>query len=98
VVLTTDDAHTIAKLSNEYATVWVDLDREDANGPRLLVRSLRDHGEVYLDPVALSLLCELDQQLLSLLADIARDEGAREEFHAWMASRGERLVLPEDLA
>ncbi|HEX4107342.1 MAG TPA: hypothetical protein VHX88_04365 [Solirubrobacteraceae bacterium] len=82
-----DDTDTIAKLSNEYATVWVDLDRDDGNGPRLRVRSLRDHGEIYLDPVALSLLCEVDQELLSLLADIARDKGARTEFHAWMETR-----------
>ena len=34
--------------------------------------------------MALSLLCHADDEVLSLLADIAKDSGARREFHAWM--------------
>lgn len=78
-----DESRVIAKLSNEYATVWLELDRE-ANGPRLVVHSMRDHERVELDPMSLSLLCHLDDVMLSLLADVARDSGARREFHAWM--------------
>lgn len=82
-VLGPPEDRVLAKLSNEYATVWLELDRE-ANGPRLVVHSMRDHERIELDPMSLSLLCHLDDVLLSLLADIARDSGARREFHAWM--------------
>ena len=79
----------IAKLSNEYATVWLELDR-DANSPRLVVHSLRDHERVELDPMSLALLCQLDAEVLGLLADIAKDSGARREFHAWRDEIRER--------
>ena len=81
------DSGGVAKLSNEYATSWLDVDRTDANGPRLRIRSLRDHGEVLLDPHALALLCNIDHQVLGLLADIARDPAARGEFADWIADR-----------
>lgn len=81
------DENVIAKLSNEFATVWLELDEGEANGCRLRIRSLRDHEDITLDPVALSLLCQLDQDLLSLLADIARDSHSREEFQRWFHAR-----------
>ena len=82
----------LATLSNEYATIWLELDRS-ANGARLIVHSLRDHGQIELDPMALSLLCSADDEVLALLADIARDSGGRREFHAWMAEQRERRRL-----
>ena len=88
---------TVARLANEYATVWLELDEGGGNGPRLRVMSVRDEREVALDPVALSLLCELDQNLLGLLADIARDPAAREQFADWFATRHDALVVPEGL-
>ena len=88
----------LATLSNEYATIWLELDRS-ANGPRLVVHSLRDHGQIELDPMALSLLCSADDEVLALLADIARDGGGRREFHAWMAQqRARRALLDRGLA
>ena len=92
-----DDGALIAKLSNEFATVWLELDEEDANGPRLRIRDMRDEQEIYLDPVAIALLCQLDRNVLALLADIARDGPARDEFARWLESRHEPLVLPEGL-
>lgn len=92
-----DDSRTIAKLSNEYATVWVDRD-DDASSPRLRVRSMRDAGEIHLDPVALFLVTQLDHHVLSLLADMARDDAARAEFRQWMETRGRRLTVAEGLA
>jgi len=83
VVTPPSEDRVLAKLSNEYATIWLELDRA-ANGPRLVVHSMRDHEHVELDPMALSLLCHIDNEVLALLADIARDSGARAEFHAWM--------------
>jgi len=77
----------LARLSNEYATIALELDTTEANGPRLIIRSLRDHGRIALDPLALSLLCHADQAILDLLADIARDPAARFEFADWMQSR-----------
>lgn len=91
------DENVIAKLANEYATIWLEVDRTEANGPRLKILSLRDHDEVYLDPTALSLLCQVDEVVLGLLADIARDSGARRQFHDWVRSVHGRLVVPEDL-
>lgn len=88
--------HVIAKLSNEYATVWLELDR-DANSPRLVVHSLRDHERIELDPMSLALLCQLDTEVLGLLADIAKDSGARREFHAWrdeVRQRQSRTTTP----
>jgi hypothetical protein len=85
-------------ISNEYATIALDLDTRDANGPRVKVSSLRDHAEIFLDPLALSLICHADQNVLGLLADIARDSGARKEFAEWLQERHERLYVPEDLA
>ena len=79
----------LATISNEYATIWLELDRS-ANGPRLIVHSLRDHGQIELDPMALSLLCSADEEVMALLADIARDSGGRREFHEWMAEQRER--------
>jgi len=81
-VLGPPEDRVLAKLSNEYATIWLELDH-GANGPRLVVHSMRDHEHVELDPMALSLLCHLDADVLSLLADIARDPGARQEFRSW---------------
>jgi hypothetical protein len=84
-----DEATVIAKLANEYATIWLQVDRT-ANSPRLVIHSLRDHGQVQLDPMALALLCHADDEVLALLADIAKDAGARGEFHAWMQATRER--------
>jgi hypothetical protein len=88
----------LALISNEYATIALDLDMREANGPRVKVSSLRDHAEIFLDPLALSLICHADQNVLGLLADIARDGGARKEFAQWLQERHERLYVPEDLA
>ncbi len=90
-----DSDRVIAKLSNEYATVWLELDRE-ANGPRLVVHSIRDHEHVELDPMSLALLCQLDEEVLGLLADMARDAGARTEFHAWMQAERDRRAGTQD--
>lgn len=79
---TPPEDRVIAKLSNEYATIWLELDRT-GNSPRIVVHSLRDHEQVELDPMSLALLCHLDTEMLGLLADIAKDGGARREFHAW---------------
>lgn len=86
---TLDESAVVAKLANEYATIWLQVDRT-GNGPRLVVHSLRDHEQVELDPMALGLMCHLDTEVLALLADISRDEGAREEFHIWMGAQRER--------
>lgn len=94
----TKAAEPIAKLSNEFATIWLTLDDAPSNGPRLRVDSLRDHGTVVLDPVALSLLCSLDENVLGLLADIARDDAARGQFAEWFASRHEQLQVPDGLS
>lgn len=90
-----DADRVLAKLSNEYATVWLELDRE-ANGPRLVVHSIRDHEHVELDPMSLALLCQLDEEVLGLLADMARDPGARKEFHAWMQAERDRRADTQD--
>lgn len=76
------EERVVAKLSNEYATVWLELDGS-ANSARLIVHSLRDHERVEFDPMALALLCQVDTEMLGLMADIAKDGGARREFHAW---------------
>lgn len=91
-----DEKNVIAKLSNEYATIWIELDRGGAAGPRLRVRSMRENDEVYLDPTALDLICHVDDQVLGMLADIARDEDARKQFHAWVASVRGELYVPEE--
>lgn len=79
--------HALTRISNEYATIALELDTTEANGPRLIIRSLRDHHEITLDPLALSLICHADQRILDLLADISRDAGARWEFAQWMQAR-----------
>lgn len=91
-----DDANVIAKLSNEFATIWLELDNTEAAGPRLRVRSMREHDEVYLDPIALDLICHIDDQVLGLLADIARDSEARDQFHAWVESVRGQLYVPRE--
>jgi hypothetical protein len=87
----------LALISSEYATIALDLDTRDANGPRLKVTSLRGHGEIYLDPLALALICHADHNVLGLLADISKDHRARGEFAEWLAQRHERLYVPEGL-
>jgi hypothetical protein len=69
------------RLGNEYATVEVSLD-ESANGPRLRIVSVRDELEMFLDPVALALLCHADDTVFALLADEARDHGALADLRA----------------
>lgn len=93
-----DSDGVIAKLSNEYATIWLEIDRKDANGPRLKISSMRDHDDVYLDPTALALICHIDEPVLALLADISRDGAARKQFHDWLRGVHGQLVVPEDLA
>jgi len=93
-----DEEGVLAKLSNEYATIWLEVDRKDANGPRLKISSKREHDEIYLDPTALSLICHMDESVLALLADISRDGAARTQFHEWLQSVHGQLVLPEGLA
>lgn len=90
-----DESNVIAKLSNEYATIWLEVDRGQAAGPRLRVRSMRENDEVYLDPIALDLICHVDDQVLGMLADIARDGDARKQFHAWIESVRGQLYVPE---
>jgi hypothetical protein len=87
----------LARLTNEYATVQLELDGKEANGPRVLLRSLRDHREVYLDPLALSLLCHVDQDVLDLLAEISRDSSARADLANWMQARNASVVVPDQL-
>ena len=77
--------------------MWLELDDESGNSPRLRVMSVREEKEIALDPVALSLLCELDRNVLGLLADIARDPAARQQFADWFATRHDPLVVPEGL-
>ena len=91
-----DEKNVIAKLSNEYATIWIELDRTQGAGPRLRIRSLREHDEVYLDPIALDLICHVDDQVMGMLADIARDEDARKQFHDWIESTKGKLYVPEE--
>lgn len=91
-----DETNVIAKLSNEFATIWIEEDRSQAAGPRLRVRSMRENDEVFLDPTALDLICHIDDQVLGLLADIARDSDARAQFHAWVASVRGQLYVPEE--
>jgi hypothetical protein len=86
-----DPTVLLTRITSEYATVELRLDDEQANGPRVLVRSLRDHQEIHLDPLALALLCHVDQNMLDLLADVARDSGARTEFADWMKTRHSRV-------
>lgn len=87
----TDPTRLLTRIASEYATVELRLDEEQANGPRVVVRSLRDHLEIALDPLALALLCHLDQAMLDLLADVSRDDGARREFADWMTTRHSRV-------
>lgn len=83
-----DSAHQLlTRITNEYATVQLELDTTEANGPRVVIKSLRDHHEVRLDPLALSLLCHVDEHVLDLLADISRDSSARWDFAQWLQSR-----------
>lgn len=84
----------LARLSNEFAAVEIDLDERDANGPRVRIYSVRDDEEVWLDPHSLSLLAHVDADILGLLADIARDERARDELGEWLQARREKLLLP----
>lgn len=76
----------LAAIANEYATVALELDLS-GHGPRVRIRSLRDGGEICLDPAALAVLCHLDAALLRFLADIATDPGARREFREWLTER-----------
>lgn len=85
----------LVRISNEFGAVEVDLDRETANGPRVRIHSVRDETEVWLDAQSLALVAHVDQDVLSLLADIARDEAAREEFARWLQSRRAKLVVPD---
>lgn len=87
----------LAQLSNEFGTVELDLDERDANGPRVRIHSVRDDREVWLDPHSLSLIAYVNSDVLGLLADIARDGRARDEFADWLQSRREKLVVPNDI-
>lgn len=93
-----DESNVIAKLSNEFATIWLEVDRTQGAGPRLRIRSMREHDEVYLDPIALDLICHVDDQVMGMLADIARDEDARKQFHAWVESVKGKLYVPEEFS
>jgi hypothetical protein len=79
----------LATLGNEYATIWLSVDRE-GNDPRLRVASMRDHTERLFDATALSLLCHADEVVMGVIADIARDGAARQELAAWAQSRRAR--------
>jgi hypothetical protein len=87
----------LTRLTNEYATIQLELDTKDANGPRILVKSLRDHREVYLDPLALALVCHIDAHVLDLLAEISRDESARADLANWLEARNASVVVPDRL-
>ena len=88
----------LTRISNEFGAVEVDLDRETANGPRVRIHSVRDETSVWLDAHSLALVAHIDQDVLSLLADIARDGAAREEFADWLQSRRTKLVVPDHFA
>jgi hypothetical protein len=83
----------LATLGNEYATIWLSVDRE-GNDPRLRVVSMRDDNERLFDATALSLLCHADDVVMGVIADIARDGSARGELAAWAESRRARRGGP----
>ena len=87
----------LARISNEFAAVELDLDEVEANGARVRIRAVRDDVEVYLDAHSLALVAHVDHDVLALLADIARDGRARVEFAEWLAARRAQLVVPDEL-
>lgn len=66
-------------LANEYAAVRLTLD-ESGNGVRLRITSNKDSRDIFLDPVKLDLLRHANPTFFDLLADVAHDDKAIEDF------------------
>lgn len=75
----TESSERSIGLANEYAAVRLTLD-ESGKGPRIRITSNRGSGEVFLDPIALALICHADSAVFDLLADAARDSKALKDF------------------
>lgn len=75
------------RLANEYASICLKLD-SSGKGPRVRITTNRDSGEIFLDPVAFDLLCHADATIFDLLADVARDNKALEDFATIRRKRG----------
>jgi len=83
----TTSSQCCIELANEFASIRLTLDTK-GKGPRVRVQTNRKSGEVFLDPVALDLLCHANDAVFDLLADSARDGEALEDFAVIRRERG----------
>lgn len=63
-------------ISNEFATVLLAVDLQ-GNGPRLIIKSIKDNKTIFIDPLELDFIASLSREQLTSVIENIIDKTSR---------------------